>query len=110
MPSFDSKDLLPIGIRIQKGAIILGNPSTPTLLVSEFQNAIGTYGVVPVGIFTYVYLFTDVVHIQSRSKYDYYKQVLSLHFQSALIRLVDNDDFVDPMAILGGLVHSRVKS
>ena len=51
MPSFDSKDLLPLGIKIQKGAIILGNASTPTLLVAEFQNAIGTYGVVPVGIF-----------------------------------------------------------
>ncbi|KAF9529375.1 hypothetical protein CPB83DRAFT_789894 [Crepidotus variabilis] len=92
LPNLDPKDLLPLGIDVQTGAIILGNSSTPSLLVAEFQNAFGTYGIVP-----------------SRSALDLYKQVMNLRFQSALIRLVENDDFVDPMAIVGGLVHSRVK-
>lgn len=48
LPSLDPKDMLPLGIEIQTGAIILGNPSTPNLLVAEFGNALGTYGIVPV--------------------------------------------------------------
>jgi len=48
MPSFDPKNLLPLGINIQTAAIILGNPSTPNLLVAEFRNAVGTYGIVSV--------------------------------------------------------------
>lgn len=48
MPSFEGKDLLPLGIDIQRGVILIGNPSTPNLLVAEFQNAFGTYGIVPV--------------------------------------------------------------
>jgi hypothetical protein len=48
LPTLDPKDLLPLGIHIQKGAIILGNPSTPSLLVAEFQDALGTYGITPV--------------------------------------------------------------
>lgn len=50
MPSFDPKNLLPFGVDIQTGAIILGNPSTPNLLVAEFRNAVGTYGNVPVSV------------------------------------------------------------
>ena len=48
LPSLDPKDMLPLGIDIQTGAIILGNHSTPNLLVAEFRNASGTYGIVPV--------------------------------------------------------------
>jgi len=48
LPNLDPKDLLPLGIDIQTGAIILGNQSTPELLVVEFQHAFGTYGIVTV--------------------------------------------------------------
>jgi len=48
LPNLDPKDLLPLGIDIQTGAIILGNQSTPELLVAEFQHAFGTYGIVTV--------------------------------------------------------------
>lgn len=48
LPSLDPKDMLPLGIDIQTGAIIVGNSSTPNLLVAEFRNALGTYGIVPV--------------------------------------------------------------
>ncbi|KAH9485425.1 Protein CSF1 [Psilocybe cubensis] len=92
LPTLDPKDLLPFGIEIRTGAIVLGNPSTPHLLVSEFQSASGTFGIVP-----------------SRSKHDLYKQVLNLKFRKPSIRLVHNDDYVDPMTVVGSLVHGRLK-
>lgn len=56
LPTLDPKDLLPLGIEIRTGAIILGNSSTPNLLVSEFQSASGTFGIVPVRYFVYRYI------------------------------------------------------
>lgn len=111
LPNLDPKDLLPLGIHVQTGAIILGNASTPSLLVAEFQDAYGTYGVVPVSD-----VFVSPIHqiiailFKSRSIYDLYKQVLNLRFQAARVRLVENDDFVDSMNTIGGIVHSRVKA
>lgn len=48
LPRIEFKDLLPISIEVEKGAIICGNSSTPNLLVAEYKKAEGTYGVVPV--------------------------------------------------------------
>ena len=48
LPNLDPKDLLPLSIEVNTAAITIGNTSTPTLLVAEFQKADGTYGVVPV--------------------------------------------------------------
>lgn len=48
LPNLDPKDLLPLGIEVTTGAIVLGNPSTPSLLVAEFHTATGTFGVVAV--------------------------------------------------------------
>ena len=48
LPSLDPKDLLPLGIEVEKGAIVIGNESTPSLLVAEFARSEGTYGVVSV--------------------------------------------------------------
>jgi len=47
---------------------------------------------------------------QSKSKHDQYKQVLNLHFRSPLIRLVENEDFIDPTHVVGQLVHNRARS
>lgn len=47
--------------------------------------------------------------IQSRSKYDLYKQLLNLTFQNALIRFVDNEDYADPMAEVGRLLYDRIQ-
>lgn len=44
----DPKDLLPISLEVVKGAFIIGNESTPTLLVAEYRRSEGTYGIVPV--------------------------------------------------------------
>ncbi|TFK44762.1 hypothetical protein BDQ12DRAFT_730786 [Crucibulum laeve] len=92
LPNLDPKDLLPLGLEATKGAIICGNASAPSLLVAEFQSADGTFGIV-----------------QSKSKNDLYKQVLAMKFQNASFRLVENEDYVDPMTAIGEVVHSRVE-
>ncbi len=48
LPNLDPKDLLPISIEVTKGAIVIGNDASPSLLVAEFQSSEGTYGIVPV--------------------------------------------------------------
>lgn len=48
LPSLDPKDLLPVSLEIVKGAFIIGNESTPTLLVAEYRKSEGTYGIVAV--------------------------------------------------------------
>jgi len=50
LPNLDPKDLLPVGITVVTGALVLGNPSTPSILVAEFQSANGTFGVVAVSV------------------------------------------------------------
>ena len=109
LPTLDPKDMLPLGIDIQTGAIILGNPSTPNLLIAEFRNASGTYGIVPVcRSFSFFHIFLLMVR-QSRSPHDLYKQLLELKFHNPQIHFVQNDDFVDPMATLGGVIHNRIQ-
>ena len=39
-----------MGLEVSKGAIICGNVSTPNLLIAEFSEAQGTYGIVQVSI------------------------------------------------------------
>lgn len=66
LPNFDPKNLLPMGLEVSKGAIICGNASAPNLLIAEFSEAQGTYGIVQVSLpstiasrspeFTYVVL------------------------------------------------------
>ncbi|RDB25364.1 Protein CSF1 [Hypsizygus marmoreus] len=91
LPNLDPKDLLPLGIEVIKGAITCGNSSTPNLLVAEFQRAEGTFGIV-----------------ESRSRFDLYKQLVSIKFQHALVRYVENENYADPMTSVGGLVHGRI--
>ncbi|KAJ3735770.1 hypothetical protein DFJ43DRAFT_832425 [Lentinula guzmanii] len=93
LPNLDPKDLLPLGLDIAKGAIICGNPSTPNLLVAEFQRATGTFGIVP-----------------SRSKYDLYKQMLTLKFRQALVQYVENEHYRDPMTSTGETIENQMNS
>ncbi|KAI0699566.1 hypothetical protein BC835DRAFT_1412549 [Cytidiella melzeri] len=93
MPSLDPKDLLPIGIEVTKGAIVIGNKSTPTLFVADFKCAEGTYGIVP-----------------SRSRYDHYKQVINLKFQDAILHFVDNDRFDSSIISTGEKLHRVVQT
>ena len=48
LPNLDPKGIFPVGIEVNKGAIVCGNMSTPNLLVTEFQRAEGIFGVVQV--------------------------------------------------------------
>ncbi|KAI0093075.1 hypothetical protein BDY19DRAFT_882324 [Irpex rosettiformis] len=93
MPSLDPKDLLPLGIEVRKGAIVVGNESTPTLLCADFKGAEGTYGIVP-----------------SRSQHDHYKQVINLAFQETIFRFVDNDHYTTTMLSTGETLHRSVQS
>ncbi|KAJ7901907.1 hypothetical protein B0H14DRAFT_3080144 [Mycena olivaceomarginata] len=93
LPTLDPKDLLPLGIEVTKGAIICGNPSTPNLLVAEFGRTEGMFGIV-----------------QSRSKYDLYKQLLHLSFEKALIRYAQNEDYRGQMVATGELLKDSVKN
>jgi hypothetical protein len=93
LPNLDPKDLLPIGIEATKGAIVCGNGSTPSLLVAEFSQAEGTFGIV-----------------QARSKFDLHKQILSFKFQKALIRYVENDEFQNPMTTTGKIVQEHIEA
>ncbi|KAJ4483345.1 hypothetical protein J3R30DRAFT_3834330, partial [Lentinula aciculospora] len=93
LPNLDPKDLLPLGIDVTKGAIISGNPSTPNLLVAEFQHAEGTFGI-----------------ISSRSKYDLYKQMLTLKFKQALVQYVENEHCCDSMTSTGQNVEDQINT
>lgn len=48
LPNLDPKDLFPVGINVQTGAIILGSSSTPSLMVAEFRSVLGSYGITAV--------------------------------------------------------------
>ncbi|KAJ3826303.1 hypothetical protein F5880DRAFT_1610366 [Lentinula raphanica] len=93
LPNLDPKDLLPLGLHVAKGAIICGNPSTPNLLVAEFQRAEGTFGIV-----------------LSRSRYDLYKQMLTLKFKQALVQYVENEYYRDSMASTGETIEDQLSS
>jgi hypothetical protein len=56
LPNLDPKDLLPLGIEVTTGALILGNPSTPHLLVAEFHSAEGTFGVLAVRLWLFCHI------------------------------------------------------
>ncbi|KAI0665956.1 hypothetical protein C8Q78DRAFT_985325 [Trametes maxima] len=91
LPNLDPKDLLPISLEVVKGAITIGNASTPNLLAAQFQRAEGTYGIV-----------------ESRSKYDLYKQVLNVKLQNPSVSYVENDNYTSPMAEIGRRTHDHV--
>ncbi|KAI0705009.1 hypothetical protein C8T65DRAFT_728083 [Cerioporus squamosus] len=91
MPNLDPKDLLPISFEVTKGAVTIGNASTPNLLVAEFRRAEGTYGIV-----------------EARSKHDLYKQVLNVKLQSPSMSYVENEGYTDRMTEIGKQTHERV--
>ncbi|KAK9464001.1 uncharacterized protein V1516DRAFT_89241 [Lipomyces oligophaga] len=70
-------DLFPIDIHCRTGAVIVGNASTPTLVIGHFTNASGS-----------------VDPKKSRSSLDKYKWSYDFDFESPSIRVKDNFDFV----------------
>lgn len=102
--------MLPISIEVSKGAFIIGNHSTPTLLTAEFLRSEGTYGIVPVSHFLFAQGPTRLTPLQSRSKHDLYKQVVNLKFRDATIRYVDNTRHESSMSIAGERLHSNIRA
>ncbi|KAI0314094.1 hypothetical protein OF83DRAFT_1165342 [Amylostereum chailletii] len=91
LPNLDPKKLLPFSFQIDKGAIICGNGSTPSLLHAEFTVADGMYG-----------------NVQSRSSLDLYKQVLNVKFRNAFINLSENKHFQGSMVSVGAQLHEEM--
>ena len=44
------REALPVEIKCKTGAIIMGNPSTPSILIAGFDKVAGTYAAVKVGL------------------------------------------------------------
>lgn len=86
-------ELLPVGLRIEKGAIVLGNASAPSVIVAHFSQASGTLDVA-----------------QSRCALDLYKQVLNLTFRRVLVTCNPNPDYDEPMLSTGRKVFEHAKA
>lgn len=109
LPNLDPIELLPLGIDVLKGAIVIGNPSTPTLLVAQFQKAVGIYGVTQVLLSCISSIqASNPYKFQSISKHDYYKTSMNLKFQEAQLNFVDNEDYYGSQTFMGDEVKARI--
>ncbi|KZT28945.1 hypothetical protein NEOLEDRAFT_1057065 [Neolentinus lepideus HHB14362 ss-1] len=93
LPRLDPTDFLPLGIEVNKAAIICGNASTRNLLVVEFKDAEGTFGIVP-----------------SRSKFDIHKQLLNIKFKTVSSHFVENSQYQSSMPDFGENVDETIKN
>ncbi|GAA5979280.1 hypothetical protein JCM10908_002865 [Rhodotorula pacifica] len=80
-------EALPIAVKCKRGAIILGNPSTPTVLIAGFDSVEGTYSAV-----------------KARSVFDRYKQVYHFVFHGNQVVWRTNPDYAGGMADHGQTV------
>lgn len=110
LPNLDPKDLLPISLEVLKGAITIGNASTPNLLAAEFQRGEGTYGIVDVGLFRIpsATICANNSICQSRSRHDHYKSVFNFKFHTPSVSYVENENYTFPMTEIGRRTHEHV--
>ncbi|KAF8577934.1 hypothetical protein K439DRAFT_1363574, partial [Ramaria rubella] len=87
----DFLELLPIDLEAVRGAIVCGNPSTPSVLVAGFSNAQGSYGVYP-----------------PRSLHDKYKTVIDMNIQNVKFDLQRNDQHRGSLVQYGRAVSRRL--
>ncbi|TDL24302.1 hypothetical protein BD410DRAFT_116796 [Rickenella mellea] len=92
LPYLDPKNLLPFSFDATKAAIICGNNSTENLLMAQFTTARGTYGIV-----------------QSRSKFDLYKQLLRVGFENVFMSCIDNQDYWNSVPSIGKDVQRHLE-
>ncbi|KAH7100701.1 hypothetical protein BKA62DRAFT_705412 [Auriculariales sp. MPI-PUGE-AT-0066] len=78
--TIDWKATWPLGLRIEHGAIIIGNSSTPCIAVTQFAVASGT-----------------VDAAASRCQLDEYKLVLNLRLKRVQMHMNENPDYSRPM-------------
>ncbi|GAA6038491.1 hypothetical protein JCM8097_004593 [Rhodosporidiobolus ruineniae] len=86
------REALPIQVKCKKGAIIIGNPSTPSILIAGFEGVGGTYAAV-----------------KARSALDAYKQVYHFVFEQPKIVFRTNPDYEEGMAAHGQTVMDKMK-
>ena len=79
------RELVPIEIRLAKGAMTLGSDATPMLLIADFQSGEGTLEV-----------------MDSRSPCDEYKMTVDLRFEKTEVLMRTNVDYSGPL-----LAHGR---
>ena len=84
-------EALPIAIECSRGAIVMGNPSTPSILVAGFDGVDGTYSAG-----------------KARSKLDDYKEVYHFVFRRPKIVWRTNPDFKEGMADHGQHLMDRL--
>lgn len=86
------RETFPIEIQVVRGAVVMGNRSTPSLLVAGFRSASGTCGIV-----------------DSRSKYDLYKQIYQFTFEKPRIVFRKNHDYEASLSDHGKQLDRRKK-
>ncbi|KAG8827640.1 hypothetical protein FRC19_001885 [Serendipita sp. 401] len=91
IPTFDVNDLLPIAFEAKHGAIILGNPSMPTIFTIMFGSGDGNYSLKP-----------------ARSRYDKYRQSYKLRFHRVSLNVSDNRDHRGSMAETGRQIQEVI--
>ncbi|GAA5841695.1 hypothetical protein JCM9279_000733 [Rhodotorula babjevae] len=84
-------EALPIAIECSRGAIVMGNPSTPSILVAGFHGVNGTYSAG-----------------KARSKLDDYKEVYHFVFRRPKIVWRTNPDYKEGMADHGQHLMDRL--
>ncbi|KAG8747816.1 hypothetical protein FRC10_011261 [Ceratobasidium sp. 414] len=88
MPEIDFNEILPVGLAIRKGALTIGNDSTPSILILDLAGGNGTYGV-----------------SQSRSKLDEYKVIYDIQFDKVKVVTRTNPDYRKRMLDRGEEIH-----
>ncbi|KAG9100753.1 hypothetical protein FS749_013050 [Ceratobasidium sp. UAMH 11750] len=91
MPEINFNEILPVGLVIRKGALTIGNDSTPSILILDLAGGNGTYGV-----------------SQSRSKLDEYKVIYDIQFDKVKIVTRTNPDYRKRMLDRGKEIHEHL--
>ncbi|CAE6438798.1 unnamed protein product [Rhizoctonia solani] len=93
MPEIDFNEILPVGLEIRKGALVVGNDSTPSILIMDITKGNGSYGV-----------------SQSRSKFDEYKQMFDIQLGQVKLITRTNPDYRKRMIDRGNEVLEHLTS
>ncbi|QRV79612.1 fermentation-like protein [Ceratobasidium sp. AG-Ba] len=93
MPEVDFNEILPVGLVIRKGALTIGNDSTPSILIMDLAGGNGTYGV-----------------SQSRCNLDEYKVMYDIQFDKVKIITRANPDYSGRMLDRGKDIHEHISA
>lgn len=81
--------LLPVGVECKKGAIVMGNRNTRSILTAKFESAAG-----------------KIDARQPRASLDRYKQTFEFDFKHPVIEFKHNKDFIESHIAEGAKLHS----